>query len=164
MLLRVLAALAVVVAAIWWLQRRLQQGRGGRAKAISVVSRQGVGAKASVAVVDVDGRRFLLGVTDHAVTVLHSGDAPAEAFAHELAAQAAGPGAAPSAADRPSAARPIAAQSGTVQPAAGRPAAQPDPALVRPAALDAAPLTASVVLARLRSPETWRRALANLRP
>lgn len=146
-LLRVIAALAVVVAAIWWLQRRVQQGRGGQAKAISVVSRQGLGAKASVAVVDVDGRRFLLGVTDHAVTVLHSGDAPAEAFAHELAAQSAGDPAEPGA-------------RGAVRSAT----AQPDPALVRQPALDAAPLTASVVLARLRSPETWRRALASLRP
>src|SRR4051812_6029203 len=40
------------------------------AKAISVAARQGLGTKAGVAIVEADGRRYLLGVTEHAVTVL----------------------------------------------------------------------------------------------
>jgi flagellar protein FliO/FliZ len=43
-----------------------------------VVSRQSVGQKASVVVIDAGDRRFLLGVTEHNINVLHSGDIPAE--------------------------------------------------------------------------------------
>ncbi|HYI33597.1 MAG TPA: flagellar biosynthetic protein FliO, partial [Glaciibacter sp.] len=39
---------------------------------VSVVGRQGIGPKASVVVVDVDGSRFVLGVTEQSVTVLHN--------------------------------------------------------------------------------------------
>ena len=45
---------------------------------MTVVGRQGVGSKASVVVVDVDGTRFVLGVTEHAVNVLQSGDRPVD--------------------------------------------------------------------------------------
>ena len=48
---------------------------------MTVVGRQGIGMKASVVVVDVDGTRFLLGVTEHAVNVLHSSGAPASSTA-----------------------------------------------------------------------------------
>ena len=90
--LRVLLSLAAVLGVIWYAQRRLS--RGSRSKAgqtISIVGRQGIGAKASVAVVDVDGKRFLLGVTEHQVTILHTSDAPiapAEAFSQAMATQA----------------------------------------------------------------------------
>jgi len=86
--LRVAVSLAVVLGIIWYAQRRLS--RGSRAKqnqAVVVVGRQGIGAKASVAVVEMDGKRFLLGVTDQAVTILHTADAPvapAEAFSRVL--------------------------------------------------------------------------------
>jgi flagellar protein FliO/FliZ len=79
--LRVLVALGAVLGLMWFLQRRLGQGTGRRRadRALTVVSRQSVGQKASVVVVDAAGRRFLLGVTEHAVNVLHTGDIPAEA-------------------------------------------------------------------------------------
>lgn len=71
---RVIVSLAVVLGVIWYLQRRL--GRGARAasaqRPITVLSRQSVGPKASVALVEVDGRTFVLGVTEHSVNVLHS--------------------------------------------------------------------------------------------
>ncbi|MDR6986187.1 flagellar protein FliO/FliZ [Paenarthrobacter nitroguajacolicus] len=76
--LRVLVALGAVLGLIWYVQKRLGKGKGRRRAdaALTVVSRQVVGQKASVVVVDAGGKRFLLGVTEHAVTVLHSSDAP----------------------------------------------------------------------------------------
>ena len=96
--LRVLLSLGAVLALLWLLQRRFARGGvGSAAKARSahnpaVVGRQGVGSKANVVVVEHDGRRFLLGVTEHGVNVLHS--SPIEPvpgldpdlFARELAA------------------------------------------------------------------------------
>lgn len=80
--LRVLVALGAVLGFIWVLQRRLLKGKAkGRRRAnttLTVVSRQSVGQKASVVVVDAGDKRFLLGVTEHAVNVLHSSDVPVE--------------------------------------------------------------------------------------
>ncbi|WP_445155235.1 flagellar biosynthetic protein FliO [Arthrobacter sp. Hor0625] len=78
--LRVAVALGAVLGLIWLLQRRLGKGTGRRRAdaTLNVVSRQSVGQRASVVVVDAGGKRFLLGVTDHAVNVLHTGDAPEE--------------------------------------------------------------------------------------
>ncbi len=134
--LRVVLSLAAVLGVIWYAQRRISRGtRGGRAKTISVVGRQSVGSKASVAVVDVDGKRFLLGVTEHAVTILHTADAPldsAEAFSLALDEET-DPGA---------------------TNAHPRNAA---PALVRPTSTS--PLAGSLL-----SADTWRRAFASLKP
>src|SRR5688572_6100833 len=76
--LRVILSLAAVLALLWYAQRRIGRGRkpGKAADLVTVVGRQGIGLKASVVVVDVDGTRFLLGVTEHAVNVLHSDSAP----------------------------------------------------------------------------------------
>lgn len=86
--LRVILSLAAVLGVIWYAQRKISKGsRARQGKTITVVGRQGVGAKASVAVIDVDGKRFLLGVTEHSVNILHTSDtpeAPAEAFSRVL--------------------------------------------------------------------------------
>ena len=86
--LRVILSLAAVLGVIWYAQRKISKGsRAKQGKTITVVGRQGVGAKASVAVIDVDGKRFLLGVTEHSVNILHTSDtpeAPAEAFSRAL--------------------------------------------------------------------------------
>jgi flagellar protein FliO/FliZ len=85
--LRVLVALVVIVAAVWFVQRRVG-GRAARApKPLRVVSRQSIGSKASVVMLDAEGQRFLLGVTDHGVSVLHTAEQPepAEEFATALA-------------------------------------------------------------------------------
>ena len=85
--LRVLVVLGVIVGLLWFVQRRVTRGRGARGgrtrrgNAVSVVGRQGVGSKASVVVVDVDGNRFVLGVTERQVSVLHTGARPQEADA-----------------------------------------------------------------------------------
>ena len=78
--LRVVVALGAVLGLMWFLQRRLGQGTGRRRadRALTIVSRQSLGQKASVVVVDAAGQRFLLGVTEHAVNVLHTGDIPPE--------------------------------------------------------------------------------------
>lgn len=81
--LRVAVVLGVIVALLWFVQRRVTKGRGSargrRGNAVTVVGRQGIGQKASVVVVDVDGSRFVLGVTERQVSVLHSGDRPQDA-------------------------------------------------------------------------------------
>ncbi|GAA2856349.1 flagellar biosynthetic protein FliO [Paenarthrobacter ilicis] len=76
--LRVLVALGAVLGFIWLVQKRLGKGKGRRRAdaALTVVSRQVIGQKASVVVIDAGDKRFLLGVTEQAVTVLHSSDAP----------------------------------------------------------------------------------------
>ncbi|MET0853845.1 MAG: flagellar biosynthetic protein FliO [Microterricola sp.] len=95
--LRVLLSLGAVLALLWLLQRRFARGGvGSTAKARAansptVVGRQSVGSKANVVVVEHDGRRFLLGVTEHGVNVLHSSEIEPvpgldpDLFARELA-------------------------------------------------------------------------------
>lgn len=71
--LRVAVALGAVFGALLLGHRWITKGRPGapvRGRRIEVVARQGLGAKAGVAIVDAAGRRYLLGVTEHAVTVL----------------------------------------------------------------------------------------------
>ena len=89
--LRVLVALGAVLGLIWFLQRRMgsakAKGRRRASPALSVVSRQSVGQKASVVVIDAGDRRFLLGVTEHSINVLHAGDIPAEALEGATAEQ-----------------------------------------------------------------------------
>lgn len=71
--LRVVVALGAVFGALLVAHRWITKGRPGskpRNRQIEVVARQGLGAKAGIAVVDAGGRRYLLGVTEHAVTVL----------------------------------------------------------------------------------------------
>ncbi|WP_413601991.1 FliO/MopB family protein [Curtobacterium sp. Curtsp57] len=83
--LRVALSLGVVLALMWVLHRRVSKGqfgagkkpRGRRSAAVEVVARQGIGGKASVVVVDVEGERLVLGVTEHGVSLLTSGAAPA---------------------------------------------------------------------------------------
>ncbi|WP_049828679.1 FliO/MopB family protein [Arthrobacter sp. RIT-PI-e] len=76
--LRVVISLGVVLALLFVLHRRLSRMSGTRAGSaiVSVVARQGIGAKASVVVLDAEGTRFYLGVTEQSVSVLHSAAAP----------------------------------------------------------------------------------------
>ncbi len=76
--LRVLLSLAAVLAVIWYAHRRLTKGgRMPRAsKTVNVVTKQSISSKASVVVMDVDGQRFLLGVTEQSVTVLNTSETP----------------------------------------------------------------------------------------
>lgn len=80
MALRVLVSLGVVLGLLWWLQRRLVRGRAsiGAEAPIRVLSRQVISPKASVVVLETGGQRFLLGVTEASVNVLHTSDAVEE--------------------------------------------------------------------------------------
>lgn len=82
--LRVALSLGVVLALMWVLHRRVSKAQFGQAKAkgrrsasVEVVGRQGIGGKASVVVVDVEGERLVLGVSEQGVSLLTSGAAPA---------------------------------------------------------------------------------------
>ena len=80
--LRVALSLGVVLALLWVLQKRLVKGVRGSGKSaapVTVVARQGLGAKASVVVVDVEGERLVLGVTESSVTVLSAAEVPGPA-------------------------------------------------------------------------------------
>jgi len=112
--LRVVLSLGVVLALLYVLQKRIVKGgRAGRQAAqVTVVARQGIGAKASVVVVDVEGERLVLGVTDASVTVLVAADRPVEPVALELVpAPAAAPARAATPAQAPAAAAAAAAAS-----------------------------------------------------
>lgn len=182
--LRVVVALGAVLGLIWVLQRRLGKGPGRRRAdaTLSVVSRQSVGQRASVVVVDAGGQRFLLGVTDHAVNVLHTGEIPEEpveatdaeprrgaagAFAQILAATGAAtvpavtvpaaPGATDDAAapvpGAPAAERPLSRRSSMHRDGHPRTAAgRPTPGTTHP------PLHGSIL-----SGSTWKQAAAALR-
>ncbi len=79
-LLRLVLAVAVVVALLLLtarLTRRVGSAGAGAARgSIRVVARQPLGRNASVAVIETGGRTFVLGVTDHQVSLL--GEQPVE--------------------------------------------------------------------------------------
>lgn len=138
--LRVVLSLAVVLGLLWVMQRRLS--RGGRARGasnvVSVVGRQSLGSKASVVVVDIDGRRLILGVTEARVTVLNGGGeavARAETFAESMTAA-----------------------EGADQPGAD---SEPEPPLEFRPRRKAAP--AGRLGASILSPATWQQTAAVLR-
>jgi len=70
--LRVVVSLAAVLGVLWLLQRRLSRRAAGRERAetIRVVAKQGLGAKANLVVVEVDGTRYILAVTERGVSVV----------------------------------------------------------------------------------------------
>ena len=76
--LRVVLSLAVVLGLLWIVQRRLgrKSRKNNTGDLVTVVTRRGISQKASVVVVDVDGMRYLLGVTEQSVNVLGTSEAP----------------------------------------------------------------------------------------
>ena len=76
--LRVILSLAVVLGLLWYLHCKISRFNrtGNKADPVTVVTRQGISPKASVVMIEADGRRFLLGVTDQSVNVLHTSAAP----------------------------------------------------------------------------------------
>ncbi|MET4782760.1 flagellar biosynthetic protein FliO [Glaciihabitans sp. UYNi722] len=156
--LRVILSLAAVVGLLWVLQRRITKGaKSTRAtKLVKVVSRQGIAQKASVVVVDVDGQRFLLGVTEHSVTVLNTSELPVEEVVEvPIAAKLV---AAKPVAAKPSIAKPDSATAfGAVMASTKAPASftsfDPKTGQPRSGAFDGSILSAA----------TWKRAAAALR-
>ena len=83
LVLRVAVSLGVVLAVIWFAHRRISANRARTRtpQLVTVVARHSLAPKASMVVVDADGRRLMLGVTEHGVTVLSDRAAPeAHAF------------------------------------------------------------------------------------
>lgn len=73
--LRVALALATVLALLWFLGRRAAGSKAGalrrtRAAALTVVTRQSLGGRTGVALVEVGGRHLVLGVSEHGVSLL----------------------------------------------------------------------------------------------
>lgn len=70
--LRVVVSLAVVVGVIWFVQRKFVRTARtkSRRRPIALIARQSVGRNSSVAVVEFRGKEFLLGVTEHGISVL----------------------------------------------------------------------------------------------
>ncbi|PPL15214.1 flagellar biosynthetic protein FliO [Microterricola pindariensis] len=169
--LRVLLSLGAVLALLWLLQRRFARGGAAKGKArtasLAVVGRQSVGAKASVVVVEHDGQRFLLGVTEHGVTKLHAAPivpaGPPAAFAETADAEQGDAHFARVLAE--------AGQAEDVVPVAGVPAGTAPAAPVPAAAALSAAAPASPALARpagrlagsILAPETWKQAAAVVR-
>ncbi|WP_426184707.1 FliO/MopB family protein [Microbacterium sp. TWP3-1-2b2] len=94
--LRVALSLAAVLGLLWYLQRRFsrQSSRKRDAEAITVLGRQGLGAKAQLVMVQTADARYVLGVTEHGVSVVDrlplsdaGADAAGAVLAQDTAAQ-----------------------------------------------------------------------------
>jgi flagellar protein FliO/FliZ len=146
--LRVVVSLGAVLALLWVIQRKVSKSGtvAKKAKHIQVVARQGIAGKASVAVVDVDGARYVLGVTEQSVNVLSVGETPQEARVTALAPVA--PVAVPVAPSAPVFAQTLAAEQ--------------SPRRAARAAAAAAPVT-SPVAGSILSASTWKMAAAAMR-
>jgi len=69
-----LFAVAIALAALWWMSRRYA-ARSGTAGPLRIVQVLGVGPRERVLVVEHDSRRFLLGVTQSTISLLADLDA-----------------------------------------------------------------------------------------
>ncbi|MGL3805120.1 FliO/MopB family protein [Paeniglutamicibacter sp. R2-26] len=78
LLLRVLVSLAAVLGLLFYLRKRLLPRFGSpRTSQVTIVERHGIGPKSSVVLLDMHGRRYLLGVGEASINVLDSFEAPA---------------------------------------------------------------------------------------
>lgn len=157
--LRVIVALGVVIAVIWYLRRRNSAtGKDRRArKPITVVARQNLAPKVSVAVVDFGGKRFLLGVSEHGVTVLHDEEQEtADELSVETFAQTLSVAERAAATGRPTAGTPVTGAPVTGTPTPVR--------LARDKEIDAAFAgTSSKLAGSVLSAATWKQAWTAIR-
>ena len=82
LLLRVALSLAAVLALLWWVSRKVQAGMAGRRREspLHVISRQHLGRRSGIALIEVSGRQLVVGHSDQEVRLVHdAGDAPVEA-------------------------------------------------------------------------------------
>lgn len=157
--LRVIVSLAVVLGLVWWFARRNRSGAKARVRptAVTVVGRQQLGRRAGVAVVEIEGRRLVLGLTDQHVQLLAELDAtpaPAERTERteidpvELARMVG--------LDEPT----LDDTDDTVHPADRAPAARPEHAPRRPAArTPAVPMQRRPLEGSILDASTWRQAV-----
>lgn len=77
LLLRVVISLAAVFGLLFYLRKRILPRFGTpNTNQVNVVERQSIGPKSSVVLLDVQGRRYLLGVGESSINVLDSFEAP----------------------------------------------------------------------------------------
>lgn len=160
MVLRVIVSLVAVFGLLFYLRKRVLTRFGSpRASQLSVVERQGLGPKSSVVLLDVQGRRYLLGVAESSISVLDSFEAP-EPVETDALEQV---NAQPTMAER---SRAFAAHLSTMRQGSV-PANDPgaDGSAVNdqgtPAALSSTP--SGALAGSILSPDTWRRAVAAVR-
>ncbi len=67
-----LALIVLLILAGAWLMRRAGWLRAGAGHAIRVVGAQSLGARSSVAIVQIEDQRLVLGVTPQQITLLHT--------------------------------------------------------------------------------------------
>ncbi|MBV1780021.1 flagellar biosynthetic protein FliO [Paeniglutamicibacter sp. ABSL32-1] len=159
-MLRVIVSLAAVFGLLFYLRKRVLTRFGSpRASQLSVVERQGLGPKSSVVLLDVQGRRYLLGVAESSISVLDSFEAP-EPVAPDPLEEVNAP---VTMAER---SRAFAAHLNTMrqggvpanEPGAEGPAANEQGT---PAVLSSTP--SGALAGSILSPDTWRRAVAAVR-
>lgn len=80
LVLRVVLSLGLVLGVMWFVARRVgRRPAASRGVALDVVGRRSLGRRSGVAVVDVEGRRLVLGVSDTGVRLVADlGEVPAE--------------------------------------------------------------------------------------
>ena len=168
--LRVLVALGAVLALIWFVQRKVTRGSkksaiaarfgGGAKRPIQVVGSQRLSAKASITVVEIDGVKLVLGVTEQGISVLEPAPAAPVMFA---AAPAAATIAEPAAIGSEGDATHVAAPAEDALASAGVEPAPVDFAAVFREALDEAsttPAVSTVVEARTEHAAPRRRRMS----
>lgn len=154
LLARVGLSLAAVLALLWWLGRRMQGSaalKRRRREGLVVLGRQQLGGKSGVALVEVDGRRLVVGYGEQGVSLLLDGGAEASVDVQpSVEAQAA-----------QSAAELVSAQEPAVQivePVKVRDAApvhvRSTPARMAEVRRPRSPLEGSIL-----APDTWRKAV-----
>lgn len=153
LVLRVVVALGVVLAVIWVAHRRVSRmrARTKRTGLVQLVARQSLAPKASMVIVDADGRRLVLGVTEHAVSVLSDRPAPvADADFDAVLAAAVAPDS-------------TSLEASAVAPA--RTALEASASVPAPAASAApsAPASHGSRRGSILSAETWKRSLAEVK-
>ena len=81
LLLRVGLSLAAVLGLLWWISRRAQAtlGSNRRKHSMMVLGRQQFNKRTGIALVEVEGRRLVVGYSEQGVNLVHdAGDAPPE--------------------------------------------------------------------------------------
>lgn len=152
--LRVLLSLAVVLGLLWFLGRRLAGSGAVRARreaAMTVVGRQSLGGRSNLVLVDVAGRRLLLGVAEHGVSLLTELEVPpAPAETREPARTEIDPA---------ELERLVLGPDGGTD-AAHSPTLSPTPSPSLPAArMPAVPMPRNPLEGSILAPTTWRRAV-----
>ena len=170
-MLRVVVSLAAVFGLLFYLRKRVLSRFGTPpATQLTLVERQGLGPKSSVVLLDVQGRRYLLGVAESSVSVLDSFETPEPVAPEPVVPDPLGEVAAP--ATMAGRSRAFAAHLNAMRqgPAAANAAratetapGEPLPSGASGAVSPAAGAQTGALAGSILSPETWRAMMAAVR-